>query len=168
MNTQIYIIDSSAIFSGKNLIFPNADLYTTPGVQQEFSPGGKDYRRFQLLTEIGMHIQSPSSEYIHHTQKIIEQQGEQHRLSPTDIELIALAYELHKTSQKKVQLLTDDYSIQNIAKTMNIPYLPINQKGITKKFKWATRCPACGKTYQASIEICQICGSKTTFSHNKK
>ena len=51
MKKQLYLIDTSAILSGIPLVFPNADLVTTPAIADEFSPGGRDYRSLaRLLT----------------------------------------------------------------------------------------------------------------------
>ncbi|MBU0496431.1 MAG: nucleic acid-binding protein [Candidatus Thermoplasmatota archaeon] len=168
MKKHIYLIDTSAILSGMPLVFPHAEMMTTPGVAEEFTPGGRDYQRFQLLIETGLQIQSATQTSIEQIRNLAIEHGEEKRLSSTDIELLALAIELITHNKYTLTILTDDYSIQNIAAILNIPYSPIIQRGITKKFKWVTRCPGCGKSYQKPIETCLVCGTKTTFSSHKK
>jgi hypothetical protein len=43
MKKQFFIIDTSAILSGKPIQLKDATLVTTPGVSNELSPGGRDY-----------------------------------------------------------------------------------------------------------------------------
>jgi len=45
----IFILDTSAILSGKPIMLDNATLVTTEGVSHELKPGGRDYRAFQFL-----------------------------------------------------------------------------------------------------------------------
>ena len=56
-------------------------------------------------------------------------------------------------------VLTDDYSIQNTAKIMGIPYRAVGQTGIKKVEKWNYRCNGCGKWFKEKSEECPICGS---------
>jgi UPF0271 protein len=164
MKKQKYLIDSSAILSGIPLVFSDGDMITTPEIAHEFSPGGRDYRTFTLLQEKGLLIMQASKKSTQQLIKIVEKIGEHKRLSPADISLLALAYELNQDPTNKIQIITDDYGIQNIAAHLNINYKEISQRGITKKFKWTTRCPGCGKHFTDNPPICPICGTKTQFS----
>lgn len=168
MKKQIYLIDTSAILSGKNLTFPEAPMVTTPAIADEISPGGRDYRTFQLLREKGLIFMQATTENETVIQKKATELGESTRLSPADISLLALAYELTQQPDNEIFLLTDDYAMQNIAAHMKIQYKSISQRGITKKFKWSTRCPGCGKHFQDVISICPICGTQTQFSSLKQ
>ena len=40
---KVYILDTSAILSGKPLNFPDAEMVTTFSMSSELKPGGKDY-----------------------------------------------------------------------------------------------------------------------------
>jgi UPF0271 protein len=168
MKRQILIIDTSAILSGKPINFPDSEMITTPSVSEELSPGGRDYRNFEFLKEKGLIIQSPSKESILKIKKIAEETGDINRLSNADIELLALALDKIMMKNRDVCILTDDYSIQNIANNLNIDYKNISQRGITKNFKWYCRCPGCGKQFKASIKICPICGTETKIAIGQK
>ena len=154
----VFIVDTSVILSGKPLNLDN--MVTTPGVSKEFKPGGRDYRLFQFLIEKGLTIHTPSKKTVDKIKKIASKTGDITRLSNTDIELIALAYEIKK-QKENVVVLTDDYSIQNIAAYLDIKFENIGQRGITKKFKWISHCTGCGKKFKENINKCPICGSTT-------
>jgi len=80
----------------------------------------------------------------------------------------ALALDINKDEDAKAIILTDDYSIQNVASTLNIKYQSFSQKGITKKFKWQYRCPGCKKQFKETVTICPICGTETRLSRTRK
>ncbi|MDH7516837.1 MAG: nucleic acid-binding protein [Candidatus Thermoplasmatota archaeon] len=170
MNQQkkltFYILDTSVILSGKTINL-DAGMLTTPGVTKEFSTGGKDYRNFQFLLEKGLKIQDPTKESIKKIDEISLKTGDKKRLSDVDKEILALALDLNKNDEAVI--LTDDYSIQNVAQTLKIKFETISQKGITKKFKWTYQCRGCGKKFKENINTCPICGSsiKHTISRTE-
>jgi UPF0271 protein len=168
MKKQVIIIDTSAILSGKPIHFPNARLVTASGVSDELTPGGRDYRTFELLIEKGLEIHMPSKESLHVVKKTSEQTGDDRRLSTADVETIALALDINREPETEAMILTDDYSIQNVASTLQIRFEGFSQKGITKKFKWVSRCPGCGKHFNKRTDSCPICGTTTrNFPRNK-
>ena len=166
--TKVFIIDTSAILSGKPINLENARFVTTPAISKEFSPGGRDYRNFQFLLEKGLDIFSPSQESINKIKETSKDTGDKDRLSSADIEILALAIDINKDASKEAIILTDDYSIQNVAHTLKIKFQNFSQKRITKKFKWVCRCPGCGKRFSESIKICPICGTATKLSLYQK
>ena len=167
--TKIFLIDTSAILSGKPLNLNNGKMMTTTAVAEELQPGGKDYQLFQLLKEQGLHIQQPTTSSLTKVENTAKKIGEHTRLSPADKQLLALALDLKEESSTEIIILSDDYSIQNLAQTLKITYQGINQQTITKKFKWQYRCPGCKRTFNETVQICPICGTKTkTIPYQKK
>jgi len=166
---KVFILDTSAILSGKPINLDNVKIVTTPGVSKELKPGGRDYRFYQFLIERGLSILSSSKESINKIKTTSDKTGDASRLSNTDVEILALALDISKDDEKEPIILTDDYSIQNVAHVLNIPFEAISQSGITKRFKWAARCRGCGKKFKENIKICPICGAETkTVISSKK
>jgi len=159
-NIITYIIDTSSILSGKYLIFQDCNIVTTPGVSDELKPGGKDYQKFEIMKEGGLKIFSPDKKYIRKIKEKSKDTGDIGRISDTDVEILALALEL-KNKGEEVVILTDDYSIQNMANNLSINYENISQKKIKKRFKWVFKCRGCGKKFKDNINKCPICGSET-------
>lgn len=157
---KIYILDTSVILSGKPIIFNDHKFVTTPGVSSEISSDDRDYQNFQYLKESGLEEYSPSDKSVKEIKKIILKTGDIDRLSSVDIGILALAFDLKKNDNLPV-ILTDDYSIQNVAEYLNLDYQGLNQLKITKKFKWICRCRGCGKKFNKNIRVCPICGTET-------
>jgi UPF0271 protein len=158
---KIFIIDTSAILSGITINFNNEIMISTPGVSKELKIEKKDYQTFQYLIEKGLSICNPTNESINFIKNISIKTGDIDRLSDVDIEILSIALDLKKDTCKEVIILTDDYSIQNVANYLDIKFYSINQKGITKRFIWNRRCRGCGKYFKENIKICPICGSET-------
>jgi UPF0271 protein len=131
-------------------------MYTSPAVMAEVKPGGKIKRWLSYLIEGGLTIRKPSKDQIEHIRKEAKRTGNYARMSETDFEILALAKELDAI------LLTDDYSIQNLATVVGVEYRPIAQSGITKKIIWGYRCKGCGVLWEKIYTLCPICGSKVS------
>jgi len=158
---KIIIIDTSAILSGKPINLDDIKTVTTQGVSDELKPGGKDYQTFQFLLEKGLEINIPTKESLMNVKKVSTKTGDIGRLSKTDIEILALALDYSLEKNIEPIILTDDYSIQNVANFLNITYTNLSQRGIKKRFKWAYCCRGCGKKFEEHIKVCPICGAET-------
>lgn len=123
---------------------------------------------FQYLREKGLQLHRPSNKALEKIQHAIEQMGEKKRLSTADQSVLALAFDLNETEGKKAIILSDDYSIQNIASVLHIHFQSVSQKGITKTFKWIRRCRGCGRKLSEEETECPICGSSAKFVVDKQ
>jgi endoribonuclease Nob1 len=152
------VLDTSALFSMED-VPPDIEAYSTPGVLAEL----RKYRdgRAEYL-EHKVRIVQPDPAEIEALKARSRETGDITRLSPTDMELVALAINL------QAELWTDDYSMQNMAKHLNVPYRAVGTKGITRVVKWKHRCIGCGKTFDKEMPDCPICGSPVTTSRKKK
>jgi UPF0271 protein len=163
----VFIIDSSAILSGKPLPVDQQCCWTVDEIASEFSEGGSSWRMFQYLKEKGLSIRKPSNEAKKMVNETINKLGETLRLSNADQSVLALAVDVSFDKEKKPVILTDDYSIQNIASVLDIEIQSISQKGITKTFKWIRRCRGCGRILLPDESVCKICGSTAKFVVDK-
>ena len=169
MKKQVFIIDTSAILSGKPLDIPAGILVTTSGVAEELSPGGRDYRTFQLLIEKGLQIHAPTKTSLHLVQQRAKETGDDQRLSTADVEILALALDYKTETDCEVTILTDDYSIQNVALLLNLRFQGFSQKQITQQFQWISHCPGCKRRFPQPVKVCPVCGTKThVIIHKKK
>ena len=143
-----YVLDTSALFSMEDL--PEGEVFVTSSVVKELEKF-KD-RRLERWGEL-LRTSEPTSASIKKVKEAARKTGDSGRVSPTDVEVLALAIDMEAT------LLTDDYSIQNLAAVLSIPYKSVGMRGIKKVFKWKYRCSGCGRVYDVQHEECPTCGS---------
>lgn len=151
-----YVLDTSAILSGKDLP-ADCELFSSPKILEEIKHG-RMKRQLDYLIESGLKVISPSEETLMDIISAAEKTGDIARVSQADLEILGLAKEMDAV------LLTDDYSIQNLASELDVKYKGISQDGITKTIKWRIRCTGCGRYWDKMHESCPVCGSqlKTT------
>lgn len=155
-----YVLDTSVLYYGKD--FPqDFELVITPGVVRELDKEGMG-DRLELLLATRVRVSSPSTRSLERVEREAESTGDSRRLSATDKELLALSSELG------YELISDDYSIQNLARVMGVPCRGLDQKGITEVFEWQAKCRGCGKAFPADVRVCDVCGSETKTRRKRK
>ena len=115
----------------------------------------------QAIEEGKIIIKEPKEEFIEELNEIISKSGDDLRLSEADKKLLALALDL-KSENENIKVLTDDYSMQNVLKIIDIPYDSIITEGIKGIYNWVKTCEGCKKEFDADypFDDCEICGSK--------
>lgn len=155
-----YVLDSSALFYGKDA--PSGfECVITPGVVLELNREDMG-ERLELLLATRIRVVSPSERSLKKVMEKAKETGDSRRLSPTDVEIIALALELG------YELISDDYSVQNVARVVGVPCRGMEQKGIKEVFRWQAKCKGCGKVFDADVRECDICGSETRTKRDRR
>lgn len=146
---MLRVLDASALLTGRQ--FPG-DLVTVAGVLREVRRHGLT-PPLEAILETQVRVLQPAAEAQARVRAAGQATGDAPRLSPTDCELLALALELGAT------LVTDDYSIQNLCRTLAISYEPVLLPGIREAWRWSYRCTGCGRTWPEWHGECPTCGS---------
>jgi len=119
MKKRIYVLDASAIIGG--FYSKSYSNFTTSDVILEI----KDLKSSLLLQSAienrHIHVEEPEYEHVEKTSEIIGSSGDILRLSRVDQNLIALALKLKRKGYTPT-VVTDDYSMQNTLKTINMSY----------------------------------------------
>jgi len=161
LNKKILILDASA-FIGKFFSYlPETEYVTVPEILNEIlNEKTRDILETYVQAE-KIKIKSPSLESIKKIEHIAKETGDLPYISETDKKLLALALD-YKKKKNKVIIVTDDYSIQNIAKKLSVEFVSLFQKGIKYLISWEIYCPACRKKFPPNYtkEICDVCGEK--------
>jgi len=152
-----YVLDATAIRSG--MTFAGDEWFTTSSVITEVKLG-RQGRDLEILQETAIKVMEPDSDSIKKIEETAKSTGDFDSLSKTDMEILALALFL------KAQLISDDYSVQNIASVLKIPY-KTDLAGIRKIIIWTYRCKGCGKYYEKMQPDCPICGSEIRRAKKK-
>ena len=136
-----YVLDASAIINGFKINSNNN--YTVPEITSEIKDL-KSKLTFDMLIEEGnLIIQDVPNKYISSVNDVISMSGDILRLSMPDIKLISLACMLQDEG-KNVKVISDDYTIQNTLKIMEIPYSGVMTEGIKGIYNWKKVCEICG------------------------
>jgi UPF0271 protein len=142
------VVDASALIGGMALS-GEIPLFVSPLVEKEV----EGVEGVGLLKAARLEVRVPSRGSLDKVREGAKETGDDARLSEADMEILALALDLG------LPIITDDYSIQNLAEHMGIEYVSMGERGITRKVHWTYRCKGCGKFFDERTEICPVCGS---------
>ena len=153
----IYVLDSSAFLSGAEL--SALDAVVVPSVVEELSRGIESHR-MEIMLQGKLKILPPDASFIEIVVKAARETGDEGRLSRTDLEVLAGACQLKDdNSRNEVVILSDDYSIQNLARNMGLSCRSVATDGIREEWRWRMRCRGCGRYFDESPgPECPICG----------
>jgi len=158
-NEVYYVLDASAFIGGFET--KNSLNFTISEITEEV----KDLKSVmifnQAIEDNILFIEEASQESLEYLNGVVSDSGDALRLSSPDKKLIALAIDFLNNG-KNVNVVTDDYSIQNVLKILNIPYQSVLTEGIEEIYNWKKLCQGCKKEYSDSYkeDVCEICGSK--------
>ncbi|WP_297552932.1 type II toxin-antitoxin system VapC family toxin [Thermococcus sp.] len=143
------VIDTAIFIQGIDV-----EGFTTPKVVEEVKDPESRLFLESLISAGKVKVLVPSKESVEVVMEAARKTGELNELSEADIEVLALAYEL------KATLLTDDYNLQNIAKTLGITFKTL-KRGIKRVIRWNYVCIGCGKRFSEMPPegVCPDCGS---------
>jgi endoribonuclease Nob1 len=161
-NKRVMVLDTSAFVGGFDPFSIGEEQVTPPLVEEEIKSNTMRKIRFNTAVESGrIRIIEPAPEYVDKVRTTATLAGDSFYLSETDIQVLALALEL-KTRGDNPQIVTDDYSIQNVAKKLELNFVSMITFGIRRFLNWIRYCPACHKKYPANYKetTCQICGTE--------
>ena len=156
------VLDTSAFVAGFDPFSLGTEQVTVPRVEEEIRRNSMVKMRLEMAIESGkLKVKAPTQESQVKAEAFGNMAGDSFKLSETDKQLLALALEL-KAAGYTPQLVTDDYSIQNVATKMGIDFLSLATLGIKRLLEWIRYCPACYKEYAADYKFkeCQICGTE--------
>ena len=159
MNDLYYVLDASAFINGFE---PKGQFnFTVSLITDEVKDLKSKILLNQAIEEGKIIIKEPKDEFIKELNETISKSGDDLRLSEADKKLLALALDL-KSENENIKVLTDDYSMQNVLRILQIPYDSIITEGIKGVYNWVKTCEGCKKEFDSDypFDDCEICGSK--------
>ncbi len=159
---KIIVLDTSAFIAGFEPLSVQEPQYSVPEVKNELLANSLPWTRFNAAVENGkLKVKTPKAEYVEKIKASSKTVGDLLFLSGADRQVLALALEL-KDGGFRPQIVTDDYSIQNVANQLGIEFAPLMTFGIRYRFRWTLYCPACHRKYPADFQrkFCEICGTE--------
>ncbi len=123
------ILDAGAMINSDS-IETDEEIYTTNSVINEL----KDLKSSSLADvarlQSDLKVLNPKQKYLERVKKKAKDIGSLNHLSDTDIEVLALALE------KESKIVTDDYTVQNLAAHLDLEYQGIMRGEIKNKRKF--------------------------------
>ncbi len=159
---RIVVLDTSAFVAGFDPFSLPDQQVTVPKVEEEIRRNSMVKMRLETAIESGkIKIKVPTPESENKLAAAATKAGDIHKLSEADKQLLALAIE-YNSEGYKAQIITDDYSIQNVATQVGIEFLSLATFGIKRLLEWIRYCPACHKQYPTKCKFkeCQVCGTE--------
>lgn len=170
LNKKTIVLDTSAFIAGFDPMTISEKQYTVSEVLDELNSGSMPWMRLKAASEKGkIEILKPKETFL---QKIIaasKKVGDINNLSIVDMKVLALALEL-KNKGLIPLIITDDYSIQNVANKIDVEFTSLNTFGIKFRFNWIMYCPACFRKYppEHNSHVCNTCGTELKRKPKKR
>ena len=157
MDDNIYVLDATVFLEGGAQKFQDLAKATVYEVLEEVK---NDQSAIELdrLLRMGLAIIEPEDEFFEEIKQF--QKTTNDKLSITDMKVLSLALKF-KYQKKKPIVVSDDYAIQNMCKLIDVNFLALSKKGITKKYAWVKKCKNCGKKIKG--DVCDTCGDEGKF-----
>ncbi len=129
------------------------EVYVPSSVVTESGVQGLD-PRIESFLEAKARVLEPRREDLDVVQRASRETGDEASLSSVDRDVLALALQLGAT------VVTDDYSIQNVAGKLGLKYQAAVLPGIRENMGWSLRCKGCGRYWRTETDLCPVCGSR--------
>jgi UPF0271 protein len=159
---SVIVLDTSAFIAGFEPLSIQDPQYSVPEVKKELASNSLPWTRFNAAVENGkLAVKAPRAEYVDEVRASSKTVGDLLFLSEADKQVLALALELKGVGYRP-QIVTDDYSMQNVANQLDIGFAPLMTFGIRYRFRWTLYCPACYRRYPTDYQSkhCEICGTE--------
>jgi len=162
MTERIIVLDTSAFIAGFDPLLIGGRQYSVPMVRKELTPKSMPWIRFKAAVENRkLRVRTPKISFLRKVKEASESVGDVRYLSEADMQVLALALEL-KSTGLDLLIITDDYSIQNVANQIGVNFTSLATYGIKFRFDWILYCPACHRKYPSEYKFksCEVCGTK--------
>jgi UPF0271 protein len=162
------LLDTSAFIQGYNMS-QNEEYYTVSEVLVEIKAELGKMRYEGAKASGKLREIQPEDKWVKEIEAKARVSGEAHKLSPTDKQLLALGLQL-KSENEVPTIVSDDYSIQNMASRLGLRFVAQVTHGIKKVYEWSIYCPGCRKRFDSPQEdnVCPICGTELKRKPRRK
>ena len=160
---RILILDSSAFIHGFPIFQYDEECFTSPQVLDELTGITAKTLAEAALAAGKLKVLPPPQSFIDEASSKAKQLGDHLALSLTDLSVLGLAMYINAIfKEREVVLVSDDYSLQNVASKMGFTVISVRTRGITKIVEWVYYCPSCKTRYPIPPQDlkCELCGAK--------
>lgn len=162
MKKRVIVLDTSAFIVGFDPFSVDEEQYSVPMVRKELISNSLPWVRFNTARESGrLRVKTPNTRFLKRVKEASKTVGDMRFLSDVDMQVLALALELRSTGYDP-HIVTDDYSIQNVANQIGVNFTSLMTFGIRFRLHWILYCPACHRKYPPDYKpkLCEVCGTQ--------
>lgn len=155
------LLDTSAFLVGYEVSDFGDEHYTVPAVLEELREGRLLQFRIEAALRAGrLKALSPKCQFVVEAEAAAAELGETNALSHADKMLLALGLQLKDGSRSPI-VVSDDYSVQNVADRLGLRYMSLVTRGIRRRFDWEVYCPGCRRVFVGlqPEDACTVCGT---------
>jgi len=158
--SEIYILDTGALFSTWTKGVSTGEFLTVSGVLQEIRNKPSKLRSDILMILEQLKEEFPASASIKAVKSAAQATGDYNVLSEVDVDLLALAY-TKKSQGLPITLVSSDLAVLNTARRMGIAIIDPSGR-FQHEIVWSFKCPACNhKSKSATKDLeCPVCGTQ--------
>jgi len=159
---RVIVLDTSAFIVGFDPFSVDEEQYSVPMVRKELISNSLPWVRFNTARESGrLRVKTPNTRFLKRVKEASKTVGDMRFLSDVDMQVLALALELRSTGYDP-HIVTDDYSIQNVANQIGVNFTSLMTFGIRFRLHWILYCPACHRKYPPDYKpkLCEVCGTQ--------
>lgn len=111
-------------------------------------------------------MEAASPQGLQRALEVATEAGSLARLSPADRSILALADDHRRDGL----LLSDDYTVLDVARRMGLRALPVRTAGPSSTLDWGARCRGCGRTYDPEMAgtVCLVCGKEIVLRPKRR
>ena len=154
------VLDTAAFIAGTP-DFSHGTFLTVRGVVNELGTDVIVKARLEAALESNrVSVYEPSDEQV---KSVLEQaalSGDMKKLSGTDIQILATALSERKKGTRVI-IVSDDYSLQNVARQLGVETLGVILPGIKTTLNWVWYCSSCHRVYDSTTSgNCLFCGGE--------
>ncbi len=155
---RVLVLDATVAYSGYDPFMVSEEQYTTSNVASEIRKDSK----LAIAINLGVvKVREPSKDAIENIVKRVREHCEEPNLSNADMSILALAYELSNEG-KDTLIISDDYSLQNMAKILGLKISRYGRPFIRHILYRVKICEKCKRKYDPDYpgDTCEVCGGK--------
>ena len=162
LKNKVIVLDTCVFIMDYDPLTVNQEQYTVPQVINVLNQNSVGRLRLLIAVQQGrVKLKTPIKKFVDIIEDYSIKMGDSLLLSDVDKNVLALAKELMEEGHNAI-LLSDDYSMQNVADSLGIKYFSLSTLGIRQRYSWELYCPACHKVYPQTHkrDSCEVCGTK--------
>lgn len=173
---DILVFDAGPLISGTDINMLKEQCFTTAEVFDEVE---NEYYKEKAITGGNLKFIVVPEKFSKQIKRFASESGDISSLSENDIGILGLSLYLRQSfaiqfgvenESVPIKLVTDDYTIQNVARFVGIKTHAYKETGISNSIKWEIYCPLCYEIYPSSYfgKNCPNCGEKIKRRPMKK